>query len=284
MERRKKGVSMKRKAALCVIITLIFSMFLMSGCLRRSKGRITIKGSTTVLPIMQKASEKFNKKQKTRVRISIESSSSFDGLNALLNKSCDIATSSRKINLEELQKAKDNGQQIKEFIIANDMIVPIVNVKNPINNITIAQLKAIYEGKITNWKELNGNDAEISVMTREVGSGTLHIWYERVIRGTVMIGEAQPSNDEVLRTVFENENAIGFVGYGYARKHVKPLSLDGIVPNSENAKLGKYALLRELYMYIDENNTSEKAMNFINFLMSPDGVYCVTDAGYIVNK
>lgn len=277
---------MNKKVAFAITTVLILSVFIMNGCFGKSAGRIKIKGSTTILPIMQKASESFNKLMPARTKISIEASCSAEGINELLNGSCDIAASSRRMNADELKMAREKQLTIKEVLIAKDMISAIVNSENPVDSVTINQLKRLYTGEITNWKDLQGEDAAVMLVSRDDCSGTLDIWKARVLKKQI-IGESalqEASSEEVYRTVSENRDAIGFVGYGYIRKHVKALTINGIPPKPENARLGRYPLSRELYIYFDENNTSEKVMDFIAFLASPEGEACVANAGYMPNR
>ena len=151
-------------AAIAMVPALFF------GCSKDKGTKIIVKGSTTVLPITQKAAEEYRKAN--RVSISIEGSGSGNGIKAIIDGTCDIANSSREMKDKEIAKAKDKGITVKEVTVAYDMIVPIVHPSNNVTNLTVNQLKAIYDGSITNWKEVGGKDAAIVVISRDTSSGT----------------------------------------------------------------------------------------------------------------
>ena len=134
-------------------ITALLLLALSAGAFAQSKDRVVIKGSTTVLPITQKAAEIFMKKNQG-VSVVIEGSGSSNGIKAILDGSCDIANASRQMKEKEHDTAKKNKIAVQEIVVAYDMIVPVVHPSNPVKNLTSEQLKAIYKGEITNWKEV----------------------------------------------------------------------------------------------------------------------------------
>ncbi|HQQ88260.1 MAG TPA: substrate-binding domain-containing protein, partial [Smithellaceae bacterium] len=132
---------------------------------------IVIKGSTTVLPIAQSTLEAFVKKNPD-LQISLSGGGSGEGIKAMIDKTTDIATSSREIKKEEISLAKSKGIKPVAHVVAHDAIIPVVNPKNKVNNLSIDQLSQIYQGKITNWKEVGGDDLKIVVISRDSSSGT----------------------------------------------------------------------------------------------------------------
>ncbi len=136
---------------------------------------IVIKGSTTVLPIAQAALEAFMKKN-PGVQISLSGGGSGEGIKALLDKTTDIANSSREIKKEEVTLAETNGVKPVTHVVAYDAIIPVVHPKNKVTNLSIDQLSQIYQGKITNWKEVGGDDLKIVVISRDSSSGTFETW------------------------------------------------------------------------------------------------------------
>jgi phosphate transport system substrate-binding protein len=274
------------KAMLAVIV--IASLGTAFGCGgSSSKQKVVIKGSTTVLPITLKAIESY-KKVKKDVSVTVEGSGSGNGIKALLDGACDIANSSREIKKDETEMAQKSGIKVKEIAIAYDMIVPIVHPKNPITKITKDQLKGIYEGNITNWKQLGGADETIIVVSRDTSSGTYEYWHEDVLKKADVKKEAltQASSGAVVTTIAGNPKAIGYVGFGYIKKdaNIKGLLVNDVEPTLENGKSGKYPISRKLYMYVNDAKISGQTKGFVDYLLGDDGQKLVSEAGFIPMK
>lgn len=270
---------LRRLLAMIVILSVSVSFTLNCG---PKPEKITIKGSTTVLPITLKAIDAYAKLNRT-VAISVDGSGSGNGIKALLDGSCDIANSSRSMKKEELGKAKLSGLAIKEIIVAYDMIVPIVNPSNPISNLSKNQLKAVYDGSLVDWSELGGEKGGIVVISRDTSSGTYEYWHEDVMEKSEVRKDAllQASSGALMSAVSNNRRAIAYVGFGYLNKTVKGLRVNGIEPGIENGKSGKYPISRALYIYVNEKRLSEETGKFIDFLLSDNGQSLVRDAGFI---
>ena len=264
-----------------VVVCLICTSFGLISCKKESKEKIIVKGSTTVLPITQKVSEAYRAKNK--ISITIEGSGSGNGIKSLIDSTCDIANSSREMKEAELSSASEKGLKVKEITVAYDMIVPVVNPANPIKDLTTAQLRAIYDGSVTNWKELGGNDGKIVVISRDTSSGTYEIWHEKVMNKKDVKQEAllQASNGAIVSSVANNPLAIGYIGFGYINNSVKPLVIDNVEPLLENGKSGKFPISRKLYMYVDENKLSAESKKFIDYIIGSEGQKLVKEAGFI---
>lgn len=141
---------------------------------------LVINGSTTVLPIAQKAAEVYMKEHPD-VSISVSGTGSGDGIKALIDGTTDIANSSRFIKDSEVKQAVENGAFPVPHRIALDSIAPVVHPNNPVKNLTMKQLKGIYMGQISNWKEVGGEDKEIVVISRDTSSGTYEVWHKLVL-------------------------------------------------------------------------------------------------------
>ena len=243
--------------------------------------RVVIKGSTTVLPITQKASEEYRKTK--NVSITIEGSGSSNGIKALLDSTCDIANSSREMKKEEVASAKEKGIEVQEIVVAYDMIIPVVHPSNKVKNLTLVQLKGIYDGTITNWKEVGGKDANIVVVSRDTSSGTYEIWHEKVMKKTDVSNKAllQASNGAILSSVSVNPKAIGYIGFGYLNKSVKAVNVESVVPTLKDGKSGKYPISRKLFMYVNKNKLSKEADAFIKYLLGKKGQSLVKEEGFI---
>ena len=270
---------MKQKKIL--IFLLLITLVIISSSCSRDQETVVIKGSTTVLPIAQKATEVFYKK--TKIPVSLSGTGSGDGIKSLIDGTCDIANSSREIKKEEIELASSKGIKIKEITIAYDMIVPIVHPSNKVNNLSIEQLKAIYDGSITNWKEVGGNDEKIVVISRDSSSGTFEVWESKVMNKTEVRADAllQASNGAVLTAVANNKNTIGYIGFGYLNSTVKMLWVNNIEPTIENGKSAVYPLSRKLYIYVNESKISGQTQKYVDFLLSKEGQQIVKEAGFI---
>ncbi len=278
-------MNLKKVFSLSLTAAAIAALFLSGTAFSAGKGKIIIKGSTTVLPITMKAVD-FYKNIKPGVSISVEGSGSGNGIKALLDGTCDIANSSREMKKEELDKGKASGLKIKEIAVSYDMIVPIVHPSNKVKNLTTDQLKAIYDGSITNWKEVGGDDMRIVVVSRESSSGTYEYWHESIMKKTDTKKESllQASSGAVINTVANNPKSIGYVGFGYIDKSIKGLDVNGVPATLKNGKSGKFPISRKLYMYVNEKNYSADSKAFVNFLLGKEGQKLVSEAGFIPLK
>lgn len=242
---------------------------------------IVIKGSTTVLPIAQAAVEAYMKLNKG-TEISLSGGGSGEGIKALLDGSTHLANSSREIKPEEVAQAQAKGVNPVATVIAHDALTPIVNPKNKVANLTIDQLSQIYQGNITNWKEVGGDDLPIVAISRDSSSGTFESWAEFVMKKARVTPRAQmlASSGAIYTAVTKNKNAIGYVGIGYVKKGVKALTVNSLEATRDNAIAKKYPLSRELYVYTNGEPKGEVA-KFIAFLKSPEGQTIVSKEGFV---
>ena len=242
---------------------------------------IVIKGSTTVLPIAQGTLEAFMKKHPD-VQISLSGGGSGEGIKALIDKTTDIATSSREIKKEEIELAKTKNVNPVANVVANDAIVPVVNPKNKVKNLSVDQLSQIYQGKITNWKEVGGEDLKIVVISRDSSSGTFESWDHFVMKKAKVAPQAQmlASNGAIVTAIAKNRYAIGYLGIGYVNKSVKALQVDGVTASVATALSKEYPFSRELYMYTDGDAKGDVA-KYIAFVKSAEGQKIVVKEGFV---
>lgn len=245
-------------------------------------GTLGINGSTTVLPIGQKVAEAYMK-ENPEVRISISGGGSGHGIKAIIDGTTDVGMSSRFIRDSEVKLAVERGAYPVPFAVAYDCIVPMVNPANGVSDISLDQLKAIYEGKITNWKELGGADREIAVISRDTSSGTYEVWNEKVLLGARVFPRAllQASSGAVVQAVSRNPGAIGYVGLGYLDASVKALTVGGVAGSVETTLNGTFPVSRPLFMFT-RGWPEGKAAAFMNYLMHPDkGQKLVQEIGFV---
>ena len=242
---------------------------------------IVIKGSTTVLPIAQGTLEAFMKKN-PGVQISLSGGGSGEGVKALIDKTTNIATSSREIKKEEIALAETKGVKPVAHVVAYDAIIPVVNPKNKVSNLSIDQLSQIYQGKITNWKEVGGEDLQIVVISRDSSSGTFESWDHFVMKKAKVTPRAQmlASNGALVTAVAKNRYAIAYLGIGYVNKSVKALQVNGITASIKTAMSKEYPFSRELYMYTNGEPTGDVA-KFIAFVKSAEGQKIVVKEGFV---
>ncbi|MFO7761079.1 MAG: phosphate ABC transporter substrate-binding protein [Desulfobia sp.] len=268
-----KTIATILKTGLILSLVLCFSTMVWAE-------KLSIKGSTTVLPIAQKAAEEFMKIYPD-INVSVSGGGSGNGIKAIIDETTDIADSSRFIKQKEVAMAVENGVYPVPFAVARDCIVPVVHPSNDIDDLSIKQLRDIYQGKIRNWREVGGADLEIFVISRDTSSGTYEVWEnivmedERVYPGASL----QASNGAVAQAVAKNKYAIGYIGLSYLNKDLKPLSVNGEEASVENAIA--YPVSRELFMFT-RGWPSGKVMKFINYILHPKkGQKIASEVGYV---
>lgn len=255
-------------------------LFIMGGTAFAGSS-VVIKGSTTVLPIAQGTLEAFMKKN-PGVQMSLSGGGSGEGIKALIDKTTDIATSSREIKDKEIELAKSRGINPVAHAVAYDAIIPVVHPKNKVSNLTVDQLSQIYQGKITNWKEVGGDDLKIVVISRDSSSGTFESWDHFVMKKAKVTPRAQmlASNGAVVTAVAKNKYAIAYLGMGYVNKSVKAVQVNGVTANIRTALSKEYPMSRELYMYTNGEPAGDVA-KYIAFVKSAEGQKIVAKDGFV---
>jgi phosphate transport system substrate-binding protein len=235
-----------------------------------------------VLPIAQKVAEVYMKVD-PKVKISVSGGGSGNGIKAIIDGTTDIGNSSRFIKDEEVKAAVEKGTYPVPFAIAYDSIIPIVHPSNPVKNLTLEQLKAIYMGTIKNWKEVGGPNLQIVIVSRDTSSGTYEVWEQKVMKKERVYAGAllQASSGAIVQAVSKNRYAIGYIGLGYINKSVKPVTVNGIKGSEKTTLDGTYPISRPLYMFTRGWPTGD-ALNFINYVLNPQkGQRYVKEAGFV---
>lgn len=260
---------------------LAVAAFVMMSGVSFADSSIVIKGSTTVLPVAQGTLEAFMKKN-PGVQMSLSGGGSGEGIKALIDKTTDIATSSREIKDKEIELAKTKGVNPVAHVVAFDAIIPVVHPKNKVANLTIDQISQIYQGKITNWKEVGGDDLKIVVISRDSSSGTFESWDHFVMKKAKVTPKAQmlASNGALVTAVSKNKYAIAYLGIGYVNKSVKAVNVNGITASIQTAMSKEYPLSRELYMYTNGEPAGDVA-KYIAFVKSVEGQQVVAKEGFV---
>jgi phosphate transport system substrate-binding protein len=242
---------------------------------------LSITGSTTVLPIAAKAAEEFMKSH-PNVDVQVNGGGTGVGVQAAGEGTAMLGMASRDLKAEEVGKYPD----LIPHQIAIDGLVFITNSANPIPSLTIDQVKKIYDGNITNWKDVGGNDGAIIVVGRDSASGTREYMSSDVMKKADFVKTQleKNSNGAVKQTVEQTPNAIGYVGLGYVDStiHAVPLSVNGtaIIPSIEAVKAGKYPLSRPLHLLTKGEATGDAA-EFLSFLNGQEGQKIITEEGFV---
>lgn len=268
---------------LLVLVLLTFGLSSSFGFIfSKKKKKITITGSTTVLPIAQKCAEFYMLNKNKMANITVNGGGSSVGIAALLDNRTDIANASRSIKDKEIKKAKEKGITPVGTVVAKDGLAIIVNKGVDIEEIDIATIRAIYKGEISNWKELGGPDKEIVIISRDTASGTFETFEKQVMKKEKVISESLmlASNKAVLTTVKQTPYSIGYVGIGYISDDVNVLTVEGVVPTNETVNNGTYKISRSLYMYTN-GEPKKDIKKFLDFILSPEGQKIVGEVGYV---
>ncbi len=265
-----------------IILFSVFFVFSLAGLSYAEDLRID--GSTTVLPIAQKAAEIFMKKYPD-VRVYVSGSGSGTGIKALIDGTTRIATSSREAKDKEITAGREKGVTLTAHKVALDGIVPIVHPSMKIDNVTLQQLRDIYNGKIKTWKELGGPGRPISVVSRDTSSGTYEVWEEKVLKGDKVRPDALlvVSGGQAVQTVAQNRYAIGYIGIGYVDKSIKVLKVNEKTASASGVRDGSWPISRPLFMYTN-GKPSGTVAKFIDFMLSKDGQKIVNEVKYVSIK
>ncbi len=269
---------MKKFKLLSLIIAALATSAMIIGPVAAEQ--LVIKGSTTVLPIGQKVSEAFMNDRGTPV--SLSGGGSGNGIKAMIDGTTDIAMASRFIKDKELQRACVKNVHPVPFRIALDCIVPVVHPKNPVSNLSLRQLKAIYQGKIGNWREVGGEDNPIIVVSRDSSSGTFEVWGEIVMEDERVSPRAitVASNGAAVQTVAKTKGAIGYIGLAYLNNNLRQIKVNGVIGNETTTQSGQYLISRPLFLFT--NGWPEGTpLEFINYVFSAKGQKLIQEVGSI---
>lgn len=250
---------------------------------RVEKVRLQIEGSTTVGPIADAFAEVFSKKYPD-VSITVKKTGSGDGAAALIDGRCDIATMSRFMKLKEFKKAVDRGVMPVAHVVAMDGVCVIVHPSNPISALSSRQVREIYKGMITNWKQLGGPDMKIVVISRDSSSGTYETFHKLVMKKQKMTSSVEyvSSNPQAYARVKTTPGAIGYVGLGFVDKNVKALKIDGVLPTRETIATGKYPISRPLFMFTNGYPRLGSIVHaFVTFHLTERGQEIIEAKGFV---
>jgi phosphate transport system substrate-binding protein len=266
-------------AAILLLVLFVICISASSALVKE----VTVSGSSTAMPLVEAAAEVFNTEQHNYA-VAVTAGGTGAGIMGIAERKFNIAMASREVTADEGQRY---GDKFQEFKIGLDGICIAVSERiyqAGVKSLSREQVKAIYSGKITNWKDLGGPDEEIYVIAREDGSGTRDTFNEEIFGSkdaetsgvdTVAMGSA-----EVKTAIAGSDKAIGYLGFNYLGGGVKAIAFDGIMPTYDNIKLDLYELHRHLYLYTF-GEPSPGASVFIEFVQGPEGQRIAEEQGFI---
>lgn len=257
----KKMIQIKSKS-LSIVVLLVLTL-LLTSCTKYESAGVIVAGSTSVQPFAEALAEEFMRLNPTII-IDVQGGGSSAGIKSAQTNTADIGMSSRNL--------KEDETDLWSVEIARDGLAVIINPENILVDLTLEHVNDIYSGKITNWKQLGGHDAEIHVITREEGSGTRSA-FEDLVMGDVEINPrsiVQDSNGTVRQLVGDDINAIGYISLGLVNENVKAIKLNGVSATHDNVINGTYNLSRP-FLFVANVKPDGDIGKFIEFVLSEEG-------------
>ena len=260
-------------ALVILLLTAVFG----AGCISTEDTEtISIAGSTTVLPVAQAAAEEYMN-QHSNADIQVSGGGSGVGATSVIGGTADIGMLSR-----DLKASEKEGNTLKEFVVGKDGIALVGHPSNTVSDLSLEQVKAIYQGEITNWKEVGGADLKIVLIGRDSSSGTREFFTEFVLDKEDAAKDMQElnSNGAVAQAVSITPGAIGYVSLEYVDDSLKAFSIGGVAPTVENVISGVYEINRPLLM-VTNGEPEGLAADYLAFILSEEGQQILKDSGFI---
>ena len=239
-------------------------------------GSVSTDGSTSMEKVIGALSESFMA-QNSGVTVNYNPTGSGSGITAVQEGTCDIGLSSRALKDEE----KSAG--LKETVLAYDGIAIIVHPDNPVSDLSVEQIAKLYTGEITNWKDVGGSDAEVVLIGREAASGTRD-GFESITgtKDACQYRQELTSTGDVITTVSQNPDAIGYASLAALKDNVKALTVGGVAPTEDTVKDGSYVIQRPFVLVTKTGaKLSENAQKFFDFALSAEAAQYITTAGAV---
>ena len=267
------------KKIMMIVLAAITAAAMLAGCASdngSAGGSVSSDGSTSMEKVIGALGESFMANNQGTT-FTYNPTGSGSGIKAVLEGRCDIGLSSRSL------KDDEKAEGLKETVLAYDGIAIIVNPENPVNNLDLETIAKLYTGEITNWKDVGGNDAEVVLIGREAGSGTRDGFES--ITGTAdkcRYRQELTSTGDVITTVSQNPNAIGYASLASLKDSVKALTVGGVAPTEEPVKDGSYVVQRPFVLVTKDGAAlSETAQKFFDYATSADAAGIIAKAGAV---
>ena len=266
------------KKIMMIVLAAITAAAMFAGAADNGSagGSVSTDGSTSMEKVIGALGESFMANNQGTT-FTYNPTGSGSGIKAVLEGRCDIGLSSRSL------KDDEKAEGLKETVLAYDGIAIIVNPENPVNNLDLETIAKLYTGEITNWKDVGGNDAEVVLIGREAGSGTRDGFES--ITGTAdkcRYRQELTSTGDVITTVSQNPNAIGYASLASLKDSVKALTVGGVAPTEETVKDGSYVVQRPFVLVTKDGAAlSETAQKFFDYATSADAAGIIAKAGAV---
>ncbi|MBD3426812.1 MAG: phosphate ABC transporter substrate-binding protein PstS family protein [Candidatus Omnitrophica bacterium] len=271
-----------------IIALAVMAVFLCTSGGARAGDMVQIKGSDTLINLVQKLSEVYMEKNPGKY-IAVTGGGSGTGIAALTNGKCDLANASRNMKPKEITRAQSRGVSPKRVVIALDGLSVIVNGTNGVDKLTMGQIGKIFRGEATNWKDVGGADKPITLYGRQSNSGTFVLFRDMVLKGDYSARmKRMNGNSQIVEAVKADSTGIGYVGVGYVKnvtgiKVLEVAAYEGAPYASplrtEDVKSGKYPIARPLNQYVDGTPEGD-VRDFIEFELSAEGQRIVEEEGF----
>jgi len=274
---------MKNKLTISILLIILFFFNSCSSVSQNRTEIIRIKGSDTMFGLTTVLAEEFMKTH-DYISIYVEGGGTKEGIAALIKEQADIALASRLPSGNETKLLADYYGSVGMFyLIAKDGIIIYVNNENKINSLSTDQLKNIFLGNITNWEDLNGDKANITVINRPPNSGTHLYFKEHVLNDSNYTNKAiiRFTNKSVITEINKNFNAIGYGSFAFVKnEEVKPLKINNIPPTEDNIRNDIYPLTRYLHFFT-ARSAKGSVKTFIDWVISPEGQKIIKKHGFV---
>ena len=264
------------KKFLAFLLAAVMATALLAGCGAQKGGTVATDGSTSMEKVINALGESFMQNN-SGTTFTYNPTGSGSGIQAVSEGRCDIGLASRSLKDDE----KAGGLQ--ETVLAYDGIAIIVSPENPVSDLSVEQIAKIYTGEITNWKDVGGNDAEIVLIGREAGSGTRD-GFECITdtKDACQYRQELTSTGDVIATVAQNPDTIGYASLSAVKDTVKALTVGGVAPSEDTVKDGSYVVQRPFVLVTKDGEAlSEAAQAFYDYALDPAQAELIGKAGAV---
>ena len=253
----------------------MIGLLVLAGC-GRNEQSVTLAGSTAFQPFAEKLAEEFMKKQ-PGANVTVQGGGSSVGIQS-------AASGAAQIGMADMVELPAEAKALTSVVVARDGIAVVVNPGSAVTNLTLAQIRGIFNGTVKTWAEIGGADAPITVVSREEGSGTRSS-FEKIVGGVSITKNAifQDSNGTIRETVANDKNAIGYLSHGLVNDKIKAIAVEGKACTTETIIAGGYALVRPVF-FLTKGTPAGPVKQFIDYVLSADGQEIIKDNGLIPAK